>query len=209
MKFAIMFLLFIGISSNSYAQKRPPFCGFNDRSGYFGYKSMELKGIKASSGHKSGIPDVVSEIVKQFDINVDIEIYITNDENNCYATIGKGGTKLLIADYNFLVSVNKKSKTEWAAISVLAHEIGHHIAGFNWHENQIDNELDADYWSGFVLKKLGSSRNAAIKCIMYYGTDTDTDSHPNKHTRAKMIQNGWDDAEKGEIDYSHCEDCEH
>jgi hypothetical protein len=162
--------------------KRIPFCGFDG-------KSLE-------------------EIKKTLGFEVEIAVYIAKDENNCFATIGTGGKKVLIADLNFLDDVNKRVGTQWAAISILAHEVGHHIESFGRHESSLDDELDADYWSGYILMKLGASRDASIKCIMRYGTEHDTNSHPNRYTRASTIGEGWDDAYNGTIDYSKCENCE-
>ena len=92
--------------------------------------------------------------------------------------------------------------TQWAAIQVIAHEVGHHIAGFSHNRHQ--SELDADYWSGQTLQRLGSAKEAAIQAILTVGTDQDTASHPNKHIRATTIERGWVDAYQQKIDRSHC-----
>lgn len=183
-------------------------CRFSLTDGY--KKKRPVRGFitrEVYPGDKSGIADVVVNIKKQFQINPDIGIFLANDEGNCYATT-LDGRRVLIVDHSFLNKVNEDAGTQWAAISVLAHEIGHHIAGFGWHKNVVDEELDADYWSGFALQKLGAARSAAIKCIMKYGSVQDSNSHPNKYKRAKMIEHGWDDAEAGKIDFSKCNGCE-
>jgi hypothetical protein len=105
----------------------------------------------------------------------------------------------------FLEAMNKMSRTQWAAIQVIAHEIGHHIAGFI--SNAHRNELNADYWSGQSLQRLGSTVSAATRAIMTVGTEFDTSSHPNKYRRKEVIEKGWNDAAAGYIDYSFCVDC--
>jgi len=207
----LIFLLFniLNFTSSS-SSTRTAFCGFSlvgGKGGFYSSPQREYITKKAVTGDKSGLPEVVREIKKTLGFNVEIDIYIAKAENNCFATVGKGGARLLIADIDFLESVNNYAGTKWAAISVIAHEVGHHIAGFNHHESQLDDELDADYWSGYVLQKLGSSENAATKCILKFGTEQDTDSHPNKYTRAKTIESGWGDAKNGTIDYQRCENC--
>jgi hypothetical protein len=137
---------------------------------------------------------------------VAIDVYIARKEENCFATVLEG-KRVLIVDHLFLNKINRATGTQWAAISVLAHEIGHHIAGFNRNNNELDDELDADYWCGYTLMKLGANLTASIKCIMKYGSEEDSQSHPNKYKRAKMIEKGWVDASKGTIDYSKCRDC--
>ncbi|OOV20524.1 hypothetical protein [Flavobacterium sp. LM4] len=184
-----------------------PFCGFSLENGYY-YQEKELQYIthKSSRGDDTGIADVVYEIQKAAGFDAKIQVYVAKDENNCMATIGRGGVRMIIADHLFLNDVDKSAKTKWAAISIIAHEVGHHIASFG--EDSHKAELDADYWSGYVLQKLGSNKSAATKCIMTYGTEEDTDSHPNKYSRAAMIEKGWQDAHNGEVDYNHCKNCE-
>lgn len=184
------------------------FCGFSLKKGYY-FKGQPQEYItrQAQIGDNSGIADVVEEIKSQLGFDVPINVYIAKDEDNCFATIGEQGIRLIIADQLFLNKVNKISGTQWAAISIIAHEIGHHIAGFTRRESQLDSELDADYWSGYVLQKLGASKEASVKCIMRFGTEQDTNSHPNKYNRAATIRQGWDDAVKGSYDNDRCESC--
>lgn len=201
------FMVFV-VKANT-TQKRRAFCGFSLKDGYY-YQSKQLEFITrvAKPDDRSGIPQVVEKIEQQIGFKVGITVYISKQEDNCFATIGENGKRILIADHLFLNRVNKVSGTQWAAISIIAHEIGHHIAGFNRHPSQLDSELDADYWSGYVLQKLGASEAASIKCIMRYGTDHDTDSHPNKNRRSATIRLGYRDAQNGTFDSKRCESCE-
>jgi hypothetical protein len=184
------------------------FCGFNLKNKF--YYQGEAKSYtvrQAGTGDESGIYDVVEEIKKSIRINTPFDVFITADEDNAFATIGENGKRIILADHMFLVRINKDSGTQWGAISILAHEIGHHIAGFSRYSTKLESELDADYWSGYALQKLGASKNASTKAIMKYGTETDTDSHPNKYSRASAIEKGWEDAKKGFFDTDRCEGC--
>lgn len=184
------------------------FCGFKLSKGYYTKgQPQEYITRQAHVGDESGIADVVQEIQRTLKFDVPIIVYIAKDEDNCFASIGENGVRLIVADHLFLNQVNKISGTQWAAISIIAHEIGHHIAGFSRRASQLDSELDADYWSGYVLQKLGASQDAAIKCIMRFGTEYDTSSHPNKHSRASTIKQGWIDASNGHYDDDRCESC--
>lgn len=144
---------------------------------------------------------------KVLGIDVDISVYISKEENNCFAMIGQGGRRMIVADHLFLAEVNRDAGTRWAAISILAHELGHHIAGFGRYASSRLAELDADYWSGYILQQLGLSEDAAVKCIMRYGTEADTDSHPNKYSRAATIREGWNDGVSGDFEAERCEGC--
>lgn len=213
----VLFLLSLGVLFPAAIQgqqqlkksRRAPFCGFSLKDGYFGAGRTKAKQFitrEAHIGDDSGIPEVVQAVKKQIGFTGDISVYIASKEDNCFATI-LDGRRVLIADHLFLNKVDKDAATQWAAISIISHEIGHHIAGFGRHESPLDDELDADYWSGFALMKLGASKSAAIKCIMVYGSEEDSESHPNKYKRSKMIEKGWEDASNGTIDYSKCGDC--
>ena len=151
------------------------------------------------------MPEVVRKIKRSLSINPDFDILILKGDNTAFAALDND-RRILGIDVGFLDRINRKAGTEWAAISVIAHEVGHHIEGFS-PGNRLRRELNADYWSGQVLQRLGSSKSAAISAIIEFGTDHDTYSHPNKWDRAKKISQGWADASEGRIDYSHCMNC--
>ena len=141
---------------------------------------------------------------RKLSVTAKFNIYIAENEDNAFATVADG-QKILVVDVGFLEKLNRLSGTEWGAIQVIAHEIGHHIAGFIADRHR--SELNADYWSGQSLQRLGSDRRAATRAIMAVGTENDTPTHPNKHRRAAVIEQGWQDASEGLIDYSFCTAC--
>lgn len=190
-------------------ENRGSFCGFStDVEGGFYDKPKQQQYItqKANVGDKYGVYDVVRSIEKALGFDVQIDVYMLKEENNCWSDFAAGGKRIIGADYYFLRTVNKGARTEWAAVSILAHEIGHHISGLG---RGRQGELDADYWSGYALYKLGANEEAAIKCIMRYGTNQDIqgDEHPNKFLRAANIKQGWEDAQNGHYDTKRCKDC--
>ncbi len=84
----------------------------------------------------------------------------------------------------------------WAPVSIMAHEIGHHLSGHTITSggSRPDIELEADKFSGYVLQKMGASLSAATKAILTFGTDTDQPTHPSKDKRAAAIGQGWQEA---------------
>lgn len=182
-----------------------PFCGFSTKEGW-GYRSKtEYVTRRATLDDGSGLIEVVDGIKNVISIDVDFEVFEAEAEDNAYAMISRDGRRMLVIDVGFLEVVNQQCGSDWGAIQIIAHEVGHHLAGFNADSHK--GELDADYWSGYVLQKLGAARSAAIKAIMYYGSDVDSDSHPNRTKRARTIEEGWDDAAAGTINFDHCQDC--
>jgi hypothetical protein len=118
--------------------------------------------------------------------------------DNAYATIYEN-QRTIICDVDFLESLNEQVGTQWAAISVVAHEIGHHYYGhIEKGSNPLPSELEADYFCGFALARLGASKEAAIAAMdKGIGTEEDTPSHPNKYDRIKYIINGWEKGKSG------------
>jgi hypothetical protein len=185
------------------AASATPFCKFSIRDGWGRGGSEYITG-KADGNDRSGVRQVVNRVEKVLSFDVPIDVYLAANEDNAFATVANG-RKILVVDVGFVEKLNRIAGTEWGAIQVIAHEVGHHIAGFT--ATQHKNELNADYWSGQSLQRLGSSKEAASKAILAVGTETDTDSHPNKYLRARTIEQGWQDAHAGRIDYSFCVDC--
>ena len=188
----------------SAAQVRP-FCKYSLTSGWSAAEDgSDYITHEAGPSDNSGVPQVESRIKRKLSVTAKFNIYIAENEDNAFATVADG-EKILVVDVGFLEKLNRLSGTEWGAIQVIAHEIGHHIAGFIADRHR--SELNADYWSGQSLQRLGSDKRAATRAIMAVGTENDTPTHPNKHRRATVIEQGWQDASEGQIDYSFCTAC--
>lgn len=189
----------------SHAQaKSRPFCGFSVKNGWFGKNGSEYITHQAKPDDKSGVPQVINRIYDALSIKPNIEIFLAEREDNAFATVA-GGKKIIVVDVAFVEAVNRRARTQWGAVQVIAHELGHHIAGFS--DDRHRAELNADYWSGQALQRLGAARQVAAKAILAIGSETDTETHPSKYRRAPTIEKGWDDALAGKIDYSFCDDC--
>jgi hypothetical protein len=120
--------------------------------------------------------------------------------NNAVATI-INDERYILYDSRLLDFANSQTSSFWSSISILAHEIGHHLSGHTLNQ-MTDNhtaELEADKFSGFVLYKMGASLEQSTNAISTIGSDNDTESHPSKSRRVKAISNGWNEAYK--LDY--------
>ncbi|MDI5949242.1 hypothetical protein [Flavobacterium yafengii] len=115
--------------------------------------------------------------------------------NNCVA-LNYEGFRYILYDKSFLnkLSQNKNIKQS-VYISVLAHEIGHHLQGHtlkNISEN--DNklsEIEADKFSGFVMAKFGYSLMEAQEAINSL-PQTFSKTHPDKLKRLLAIKEGYE-----------------
>lgn len=101
--------------------------------------------------------------------------------------------KYILYDLAFMNRISNNSGTDWAAISVLAHEIGHHILDHSLNNTGSNHkfELEADYWSGWALSKLGATLEQAQSAVMALRYTKATRTHPAKADRILAIAKGW------------------
>jgi len=152
---------------------------------------------KYSIDSKKEAKDAVENIVRYTGLVPNFEIVENPNITTAIAYIKKG--KRYIA-YNpkFMLRVKDRTKSDWGAISVLAHEIGHHLAGHTLitRKRDIQEELDADRFSGFILYKMGASLEEAKSVISLVELNSNPETHPPKTERLIAITLGWLDANK-------------
>lgn len=160
-------------------------CGFN--------YDLESSEIKLTYPNQREINEI-ENILSYSGIPMNFEVYAANIENAVATIINN--KRYIIYDPNLFSIVDKNSNTYWNSMSIIAHEIGHHLSGHTM-KNDIDShkrELEADKFSGFILYKMGATLEQAIYTISLLGTEIDTDSHPSKYKRIEAITNGWNEA---------------
>lgn len=101
--------------------------------------------------------------------------------------------RYILYDNEFFSKMDIKAGSDWAAISILAHEIGHHLNGHSLNNEGSNHEfeLDADYFSGLILSKMGATleeTQSAINTLRYEKSST---THPAKLDRLNEIERGW------------------
>lgn len=112
--------------------------------------------------------------------------------NNAYATIIRG-RRYIVYDNEFLENLDAYAGTRWASISVLAHEMGHHYRNHvvTSSGSTPSKELEADYFSGYVMAKLGASLNEARAAMQQIASANASSTHPAKADRLNSIAKGW------------------
>ena len=123
------------------------------------------------------------------------EVRASNDVVNAEATTENGGRDRLILYNPQWMEGLKSSTSKWSDWVVLAHEVGHHVAfhmdpSFPNH----DAELQADYFAGFILNKLGAPLVDVQLAMAMVSTDEPTSSHPAKALRVAEVKKGWEAA---------------
>lgn len=140
--------------------------------------------------------NAVENIVKYTGLTQNFQIV----ENTAIPTaIAYNKKKQRYIAYNpkFMLRVKDRTKSDWGAISVLAHEIGHHLSGHTLITRRRDpkEELEADRFSGFILYKMGATLEEAKSCATLVELNN-TETHPPKTERLIAITLGWLDANK-------------
>lgn len=101
--------------------------------------------------------------------------------------------RYILYDNDFFNRINDKASNDWAAISILAHEIGHHLSGHALNNKGSNHkwELEADYFSGSSLAKMGATLEQAQSAIYTLKYEKATATHPAKIDRLEAIKKGW------------------
>lgn len=136
--------------------------------------------------------DVIGEITDAVGLKARFELRATREVDNAAAVV-YDGKRFLLYNPEFLNAVNRAGHTDWAGISILAHEMGHHLNGHTLRGggSQPADELEADEFSGFVLRKLGASLAQAQAAMASVADDQGSASHPGRTPRLASIGQGW------------------
>ncbi len=136
--------------------------------------------------------DVLREITDVVGLKPRFELLATAQVQNAAAVV-YGGKRYLLYNPRFVTAVNQAGRTDWAGISILAHEMGHHLNGHTLRQggsNPVD-ELEADEFSGFVLRKMGASLAQAQAGMAVVSDEQASPTHPGRTTRLRAINEGW------------------
>ena len=106
------------------------------------------------------------------------------------------GKRYILYNPGFIERLTKATGTPWAGISVLAHEIGHHLKTHTENGKTIpmSTELEADEFSGYVLRKMGATLEEAQAAMKTLASEKATRTHPARDDRLTSVADGWDDA---------------
>ncbi len=151
----------------------------------------------------------LNKVINVLGISQRFAIYQCNGIDNCVAVTIRG-IRYIFYDTYFMKEISNNANSYWTNLSILAHEIGHHINGHTvdvlaYMTGEIEpislaekrqQEIEADEISGYVLYKLGATlyqAQQAINSISLDGDDTYS-THPNKTKRLNAIKIGYEKA---------------
>lgn len=135
---------------------------------------------------------IIDEIISVMNLKVNFEIREANVPNA--GAVFFNNKRYILYNPNFIKQIDRAAGTDWASISILAHEIGHHVKGHVFKNNggsSHQNELEADEFSGLVLKKMGASLEDAQVAMRMISGNRASATHPGKSDRLTAIAKGW------------------
>ena len=135
--------------------------------------------------------EITDRIVRVVGLKPNFEIRAANIDNA--AAVVQNGKRYILYNPVFIRNINKAIKKDWAGISILAHEIGHHLNGHTIMAlgSSPAIELEADEFSGFVLRKLGASLKESQAAMSLISSEKGSKTHPGKKDRLAAIGKGW------------------
>jgi len=134
----------------------------------------------------------IDNMLSQINWRENFELREQNGINNAYATIIRN-QRFIVYDNQFLEGLDQYAGTKWASISVLAHEMGHHYRNHivDTRGSTPPKEIEADYFSGYVMAKLGATLTDAKAAMEKIATSRGSASHPARADRLDAIAKGW------------------
>jgi hypothetical protein len=190
MKQGLLFLtlIFSLTSFSAGAQQRVNQCGI----------IIPPKSVRSnfSSVYEAG--DYVRTMLGHVNWQENFQLREQNGINNAYATVIRN-QRFIVYDNNFLENLDAHAGTKWASISVLAHEMGHHYRNHvvDQRGSTPPKELEADYFSGYVMAKMGASLAEARAAMEKIAAARASGSHPARADRLSAIAQGWNQASGG------------
>lgn len=145
---------------------------------------------------------VVEAIMRKTGTTMNFEVRAASAVVNAMADtqiIDGKQVRTILYNPTWMSELQRTVGSSWSNTSIMAHEIGHHLNGhLDPDYGNHKAELEADKYSGFILQRLGATREQAVLPMAMIGTDQPTATHPAKAQRVVEVGRGWDDAADGQ-----------
>lgn len=163
--------------------------------GLDGEDVLLLKGEAHSFASNQEAIQVVNDIMNAIGLKSNFKVDGAKVQNA--AAVIMKEDRYILYNPKWISSVSKNAKTYWAGISIIAHEIGHHLNGHTLLKtgSRPKTELEADEFSGFVLRKMGASLADAQAAMKLLANPFGSSTHPPQGQRLVAIEKGWRNAD--------------
>ena len=201
-----IFILFL-VSSTLFSQAQTSYGDYKDAANL----CIALQGNSFSSDEAAD--NALDRILSVIGASKRFILQPCSEISNAVA-ISYKGIRYILYDREFMNELNSNSNS-WSSLSILAHEVGHHINGHSVDiilyatdateskslAEKRQQELEADEFSGFIMAKLGASLNQASEAIANLSSNSDDSysTHPSRDKRLNAIRNGYSRANSNSI----------
>jgi tetratricopeptide (TPR) repeat protein len=141
--------------------------------------------------------DAVDKILTPLGLPHNFVLVSCPNIKNAIALTPNDGIRYIVYDKEFISGVYKQN-SKWYSLSILAHEIGHHLCGHTLLQSkdlveQKKKEIEADEFSGFILSKLGATLQEAQSAVVINSNNEDDSysTHPSLNKRLLAIERGF------------------
>jgi hypothetical protein len=139
---------------------------------------------------------IIQQILDAAGSKASFEVRAAKIPNAAAATLK--GRRYILYNPVFMAALEKATgSNRWGPVSILAHEIGHHLYGHTIKGTHSEPaiELEADEFSGFVLRKMGASLEDAQLAMRVAASRRASATHPGRYDRLEAIASGWQKAD--------------
>ncbi len=161
--------------------------------------------IKPETTNDKEATAALNKICNAADIPNNFTLMPCAEIGNCFA-LYKDGISYIVYDPKFFKRIqtfgftekNLPSGTDWAALTILAHELAHHLCQHTTNTTltskytPVQLELQADEFAGSMMYKLGASLTQAQKAMYTDGvSENESLTHPARKDRLELLAKGY------------------
>lgn len=203
--------LFMSLAASGVVRQSPSAAQTRKRASFFCSYGEENRGAELCSllqrdtfGSNQHAERVVDLILQPVGLRRNFVLVPCPHIDNAAAVTYEDGIRYIVYDNSFMEAIDRGASTNWASVSILAHEIGHHLQGHTLRavslQQRRENELEADEFSGFAMFKLGRSLAEAQAAMNNFPdvADEERSTHPKKSRRLAAIRKGYESAQSQE-----------
>jgi len=165
--------------------------------GYCSFEGNEMDPTVYGFDSDDEAEAAVREVTRYTGLRPNFVIRAANVPNAAAVIDANTGERLILYNQAFMRSVVERTASDWSQVSILAHELGHHLQGHTLLAggSRPPIELEADQFSGFVLQRMGATLDDALNAMRTIASEEGSDTHPPRSARLAAITNGYIDSE--------------
>jgi hypothetical protein len=119
-------------------------------------------------------------------------IKASNTESAAAVLLGR--ERFLLYDQYSYATLDTAGRRKWVLLAALAHQMGHHQKGHDFSDDPArrrEQELEADVYAGFALKRLGAPIGEVKAALDTYSLDETSRTYPAWAERTASVETAW------------------